>query len=254
MPKQRKVAPNQGNLENSEAASTAVAETPEAPENLTNEAPQAVKPYPDREASSDGVERITFKVVAGKIDPEGIRKSNEARVREAIQQSIKDPKFREWAKLDASATPGLDAANLVPPSLVGDMLDLAVNIEALVLSKKSGMAYPEVRKILAWSLDEHERLDRQGARLAVKYIPMEWLEKVDLWLFIASIVSLSSIKIQMLNAHTKASFERTVNAEPLKQEPPKQPEPPKITGEVDALSSFKPKEKPESNGMGESFG
>jgi hypothetical protein len=184
------------------------------------------RPMPEREAFSAGVERLAFKIIDGKIDPEGIRKSNETRVREIVRASITDPKFRQWAGLEGVSEAAMP--ELVSPPLVGNLLDLMSNVECFMLAKKSGLPYEEVQKIIAWTRTEHDGrngndgLDAQGARLANKYIPPEWLARVDLWLFLGTVVTLSGMKIQMLNAHTKKSFERITDApshdEPLKKE------------------------------------
>lgn len=230
-----------------ERRETSISTAPSAAAEIVKPEPvETSRPLPDREPTGAAVERVSFKVEDGKIVLDSVRKSSEPRVREIFRASVSDPTFREWSGL--AAAPEAPAMELVKPPLVGNLLDLSANVEAFLLAKKSGLPYEEVRKIIAWTQSEHlgrngdDGLDAQGARLANKYIPPEWLAKVDLWLFLGTLVTLTGIKIQMLNAHAKQSFERTVSApshdESKRPEPAPAPAPAPVAESNNGSQSF----------------
>jgi hypothetical protein len=168
----------------------------EQPSSLPLEAP---KPIPEQS------ERIALKIVNGKFDISSVRPSNQERYKAIIRESAKDASIRKWAGLEA---PQLQ---IISPSLIGNILDMAVNVEASIFSKKTGLEYDEVRRVLAWTVDEHKTLDDIGAKCVNKYIPPEWLEKMDLILFFGMVASLTTMKIKSLNDYAKKKFDHQVS-------------------------------------------
>lgn len=206
--------------------------------------PPASEPKPIPETS----DRLSFKLTPeGRIDTSSLRKSTEERARTAIAKSVSDPDFRKWAGLEASAGPSIQPLEIVAPALIGNLLDLQVSVEAALLAKKSGLEYAEVRKILAWTVHEHEVLDKQGANLANKYIPVAWLEKMDVMIFLATLVSLTAMKIGHLRDYTKTKFDRQVSA-PTHDEKPKQAAPEKETFNPVSMETPHPGSAASANG------
>lgn len=160
----------------------------------------------------EATERLSFKLTSeGRIDTSSLRKSTEEKARTAISKSVADPDFRKWAGLEGTL-PEVAPPQIISGSLIGNLLDLQVNIESALLAKKTGLPYEEVHKVLAWNVREHDVLDEQGAKLANKYIPTAWLEKADIFIFLATIVSLTTMKMNALKDYAKDKFNRQVSA------------------------------------------
>lgn len=156
-------------------------------------------------------ERLSWPISeTGKFDVSGFRESTAEQAREIARQSFLDPEFRKWAGIEQETGPLAEA--LFPPSIAGQALDLIASIETLAMSKKLGMPYDEVHKLMAWTAREHEVLDAQGARLARKYIPGKWLENMDLYIFITSIAGLAAGKMQAANQYAAKRLEQIGNA------------------------------------------
>ena len=189
--------------DSSEAAERSIG----SPEKLEVKIESGPKPIPET------IDRVSFKLTPeGRIDTGSLRKATEEKARKAIVASVIDPEFRRWAGIEPGSIPEIPIPQIVDVSLVGNLLDLQVNVEAAMLSKKTGLPYEEVRAILAYNVREREGLSEQGAKLANKYIPLAWLEKADVFLFLATIVSLTTMKMNALNDYAKTKFNRQVNA------------------------------------------
>jgi hypothetical protein len=165
--------------------------------------------FTKREKTAGG-ERFSVKVVDGKFEVIGLRPQTESKLKEAFSGSFRDPEFRSWAGISAAESQQV-AVELVPPALVGQVLDMAARAEAYILSGRTGLSYDECLRFLEFDKREHDSLDEQGAQVISRYIPAEWLIKADLYIFLSSLVSLTMIKIKALTDYAKSQQKSNVD-------------------------------------------
>lgn len=164
-------------------------------------ATESVRAMPRRESGSSS-ERMSLKIVGDKFDRESLRPASEERLKQVLVTTFRDEKMRQWMGIAGSAEAAA-VMEIVPPSLVGNILDMAARVEASILSKRTGLSYAKCLEFLEWDEREHARLDKDGAMIISKYIPAEWLVRADLWIFLSSLISLTSIKIAALSDYAK---------------------------------------------------
>src|SRR5690348_13933424 len=162
-----------------------------APEPQVQTAPE---PLPVREPSADGTDRVSVKLIDGAFDVNGLRKATAEKFQSAMKKAIGDPEFRKWAGLEGTPIAVLEEA--FSPEQFGILLDVVVKFEVIFMSGKTGLTSEETSEILSWSQGEHAIIDKQGARIIARYVPAEWLSKVDLWLFIISFLSITAAKMK----------------------------------------------------------
>ena len=230
------------------AASPAPA--PSAPVESTEKQPSesgsnaGAKGFPGRSTTGRD-ERISLKVVDGKLDHESLRPETAQRFKEVLAATVRDDAMRKWVGLTAEVAAQTDV-QIVPPSLVGNFFDMISNIEASIMASKTGLSFAECQKFLSFNEREHKNYDEQGARLANQYIPAEWLQRVDLWMFLAGIISLTGVKIQALLQYQKKELERIgklPSHDEAKPTAPAQPEPAPAQVRMDASATAATDEK-----------
>lgn len=150
-------------------------------------------------------ERISFKVVNGKLDYGSLRPSNAARVKEVVQASLKDEQFKSWAGFTPATAPKIE---IVTPQLVGMALDAGAWIEAGIFAKRTGLKSEEIAPLVRWTPQEHALLDPQGAALLNKYIPVAWLQYADLGVFAVTLFMMIQVKAKAVEAFAKAEAEK----------------------------------------------
>lgn len=181
-----------------ESAPVAVEERePEKPE---VEIPAASNPLPEREGLKTG-DRLGFKVTDGKLDFGSVRSSSAPRVREALANTFRDPDARKWLGLEAMSPEEVE--ELFSPEQAGQVLDLIVKVEVIFASSTTKLPSEECDTYLSWSAREHEILDKQAARIVVRYVPADWLKRMDLWIFLLTFIGFTGMKFQKLNAHAR---------------------------------------------------
>jgi hypothetical protein len=75
-------------------------------------------------------------------------------------------------------------------------LDIIAQVIAFAMSAKTKIPYKQCLDIVEYDQREHSRLDKLGARCANQYLPPEWLDKADLWIFLTTLVSITAIKVK----------------------------------------------------------
>lgn len=169
-------------------------------------------------------EKFSVYLQDGKIAPGPMRESTQQKLRDVLKKSLDDPQFRDWAKL--TSDPKSDELRKIAEAglatLTGQALDVFAAFETLFISKKSGLTYEQVNKMLGWTPQEHIVLDAQGARCAAKYMPAAWLERIDLIVFLASIGMLTAIKIKTVADYVEQLKKAGQAPQPKREEPAKQ--------------------------------
>lgn len=164
--------------------------------------PGTGKPFPEREPVEGAVQRLSFAVSdTGVLDVDAIKKREfAARAKDVIKKSFSDPHVRQWAGVTDSAAP---ISLPVPPATIGFLFDMMSKLEASYFAKKLNIKdvdLPRVYGIVKMDAVEHEMIDMQAAQLIQKYIPAQWLEAADIWIFASTLVGLQVMKYQMLVA------------------------------------------------------
>lgn len=158
-------------------------------------------PLPDRDFLRSG-DRISLKVVDGKVDFGSVRQSSEGRVKDALRKTLEDEACRKWLGIDAITPAELD--EVFSPEQAGQILDVIVKIELIFATSTTKLPVEECEGFLKWSEREHQILDKQAARVIARYVPAEWLKRIDLWIFLLSFIGFTALKFQKLNEHAVA--------------------------------------------------
>lgn len=173
----------------------------EPPANLN-----APEPLPQRNVTAIN-DRVSLKIVGGKFDTDSMRDSTAATFKSVFSASMSDPEFRKWAGIESQLAPEA-VEELFKPEQFGMLLDILVMFESIGLSAKTALSYEECKKHLAWSEAEHNILDKQGARIICRYVPVEWLKRADLIIFIVMFLSLTAMKMKKVTEEAKEKLER----------------------------------------------
>src|SRR5208282_2151631 len=181
---------------------------------------------PPRESANNRVS-IPIDVSTGKIDRGSMRTSTEARTKEALKKSLDDPDFRKWIGITAEEA----KPQIITTQAMAGLLDVIARVEASVYSKKAGLEFDEVYKLVEWDSNEHRILDGQAASLANKYIPLTWLTYADVGVFAMTVFAMMKMKAQIVENYAKQKFNRIVQPE-VKPAPANQPEPVKASAPV----------------------
>jgi hypothetical protein len=181
--------------------------TPPSTPPVTDPAQTKPSAFPGADAP-DTVERISFKLVNGKLDHTSLRASTADKAREAIGASLKDDSFRSWAGVGAAAVTETPKPQIVTPQLFGVLLDGAAGLEAGVFAKKYALPIDDVKKIVAWTPADHAMLDAQGAAICNKYVPTAWLQYADIGIFAMTLLTVISMKAKMVENYAKAEVEK----------------------------------------------
>lgn len=198
-----------------------VAEKPPVPEakevKETTTATETVPPpLPSRDSVEPGNERISVKISDGKLDRESFRAASAEKIKNALKASLADPEFRSW--IGMSDAPQIPAEELFSDEQFGMLLDVLVKFEVVFMAGRTGLTSDEVADILGWTAAEHKIMDAQGARIIRRYVPAEWLSRLDLWIFILTFLSLTAAKMKRVTEMANAKLEAIGRA--------KHPEPP----------------------------
>lgn len=156
--------------------------------------------------TTESVDRLSFKVIDGKLSFDGFRTSTATKAKEAIRKSVTDAEFRKSAGLAEDAAPA--AVKLVTPQFFATALNIATYPSAMVLAKRYALETDEVLKLVEWTEREHKLLDEQGADLCNKYIPGAWLVYADLAAFASTILILLKAKMDLVEKYAKVKLER----------------------------------------------
>ena len=182
-------------------------------------------PLPPRD-SAPKTERVSLKITDGRLDMSSVREANEDRVREYLKKSFSDPDFRKWAGLDPMTEQ--EAEELFSPDQAGQILDVLVKLEVLIASGSTGLPAEDCTRFLEWSEGEHKILDKQGARIVQRYVPAEWLRRMDLWMFLLSFGMFTALKFKRLNEHARevaSKMGKQVDAAAAEAKAKSEPEP-----------------------------
>ena len=179
------------------------------PEKQSADIPATSNPLPEREGLKTG-DRLGFKVTDGKLDFSSVRASSAPRVREALQNTFRDVEARKWLGLEAMSEE--EAEELFSPEQAGQVLDIIVKVELIFASSTTKLPSEECEQYLAWSEREHQILDKQAARVVLRYVPADWLKRLDLWIFLLTFIGFTGMKFQKLNAHAKQVAEASKRA------------------------------------------
>ena len=181
---------------------------PEEPEQkpLPLPTPEPPESFPDR-SEAKTANRFSFAVLDdNKIDLESLRSASKERLQVVLQSSLRDEDFRKFVGL--SKEPEAPPAQIVSPKLIAGLFDTVSNIQAAVYSKQTGIPYAEVQKLVAWTEAEHNFLDGQGAALANKYIPPEWLKYSDITLFAVLLYTMMKQKAVIVATYQQERMKR----------------------------------------------
>ena len=163
--------------------------------------------FPERDATpGNSGDKITFEIVDGKLNIGNLRAKTSTRAKEALAESFRDQAFKEWVGI--ASVSGADKPQIIPPQLIGSLLDMLNNVEAAAIAKKTGLKYDQVSLLMKWSEPEHFILDKQGADLANKYFPEEWLKYADVGVFVLSLFTFTRMKIAAVERYAKEELER----------------------------------------------
>jgi hypothetical protein len=183
----------------------------------------APEPLPIRDASPDGSDRISVKLIDGKFDTSSLRAKTAEKLQVAIKSSLADPEFCKAIGMDsASAVAVMEDA--FKPEHFGMLLDGLVMMEVAAMIGKTGLTQPEVSQYMSWSPEEHAVIDPVGARVLSRYLPGEWLKYTDLVLLIITFASTTMRKMTALNSYAKEKLERIGRARMPEPVPPEQEE------------------------------
>lgn len=204
-------------LQSKSAKSKAPAIDPEPPKNRTKEpeaqaapvepvngpAAPVVSSYrmPERE-DAPFAERLSLKINDGKVDFSSVRPSSSQRVREALKATFQDEEARKWLGIEAVTPQELE--EIFSPEQAGVLLDTIVKIELIFATGTTKLPAEECERFLGWSEREHVILDRQAARVIARYVPAEWLKRLDLWIFLLTFITFTFMKFKKLNEHAAA--------------------------------------------------
>lgn len=178
-------------------------------------------PLPSRDAGEPGSERVSVKIVDGKLDRESFRAKSADAIRAALKNSLQDPEFRAWAGLPDAAVNPQAVEELFQDEQFGAMLDVIAKFEIIFMAGRTGLSSKEIGPMLEWTAGEHMILDKQGARLMRKYVPVEWLQRLDLWIFIITFASLILAKMKRVTEYAEEKLERMArNNQPAQPQTP----------------------------------
>lgn len=176
---------------------SAVSVTTENPDPAPEVAIDGARPFPTRDTTPSGQDRVTFKVVDNKIDTEGMQARTAEKIREVLKASMGDPAFLQWAGISAGTVPGLEGT-VVTPEDAKYILELEASLMTAGLGLRYKLPMADVREIMAWKEAEHEVLDARLARLMTKYLPENAKQNLDWITFGGTFLSMSTIKIALV--------------------------------------------------------
>lgn len=152
-------------------------------------------------------ERLSLKIADGKLDFGSVRPSSSQRVREALKATFQDEEARKWLGIEAVTPQELE--EIFSPEQAGLVLDTIVKIELIAATSTTKLPADECERFLGWTEREHQILDKQVARVIARYVPAEWLKRVDLWILLLTFIGFTFMKFRKLNEHAAAVTKST---------------------------------------------
>jgi hypothetical protein len=166
--------------------------------------------FPARTNEVADPDRISFKVVDGKIDVDSVRESKAESVKKVLQASIADEKFKNWSGI--TPPPTAASAPAFTPLVMGQAFDMVAYIQAGLYGKKYAVNPAELYPLLAMTEVEHRQIDEIAAQCANKYLPAAMAQWSDLAICGMTLVGIYRAKAQAVETYVKVKFDKQVTA------------------------------------------